>query len=83
MEEEGTIGTLDIGGFPESIDSERNRILCEIESSDYKIVKAMRLGVTAEELYPGITDWYNARIERLNEIEAIYAAGAAAGEEDN
>jgi hypothetical protein len=67
----------------ESIDSERSRILDEIAGSDYKVIKATRLGKTPEELYPGITDWYKERVNRLNEIEAVYAAGAAAGEEDN
>jgi methionine synthase II (cobalamin-independent) len=56
----------------ESLDSERSRILDEIAGSDYKIIKAVRLGKMAEELYPGITDWYNAKIERLREIEASY-----------
>jgi hypothetical protein len=67
----------------ESPDSERSRILDEIAGSDYKVIKAMRLGVTPEELYPGITGWYKERVDRLNEIEAIYAAGAAVEEPEN
>jgi hypothetical protein len=61
----------------ESLDSERSRIIDEIAGSDYKVIKAMRLGASPEELYPGITEWYNARVSRLNEIEEIYAANAA------
>jgi hypothetical protein len=67
----------------ESLDSERSRILDEIAGSDYKVIKAMRLGKELEELYPGITDWYNERIERLNEIEALYAADVAEEEPEN
>jgi hypothetical protein len=71
MNEEESAGGAEVA---ESLDRERSRILDEIAGSDYKVIKAMRLGVTLEELYPGITGWYKERVGRLNEIEAIYAA---------
>jgi hypothetical protein len=55
----------------ESAESEMVRIKTEIASRDYRALKAQKLGVKIDSLYPGETDWYKAQLERLSELEEI------------
>ena len=41
----------------------------EIAERDYRALKAFRLGVTVDELYPGETAWYRERVARIHELE--------------
>jgi hypothetical protein len=51
--------------------AERDIILDEIAKRDYRAWKAVKLGKPIDELYPGESDWYKAKIQRFTELEAI------------
>ena len=42
-----------------------------IASKDYQVIKASRLGVSVDELYPGHTAWYQEKMDQLSELEEI------------
>lgn len=46
------------------------KLKAEISSHDWKVIKAQRLGVGVDELYPGETNWYNTAIQEINALEA-------------
>jgi hypothetical protein len=41
----------------------------EISSRDWKVIKAQRLGITVEDIYPGETGWYTETVNRINALE--------------
>jgi hypothetical protein len=55
----------------------------ELAARDYRVTKAVRLGTTVEEIYPGETEWYEVQVAKINgikaKIEARDAATKAAG----
>ena len=53
----------------EKIDSLR----AEIEAGDYKALKAVKLNVPFEELYPGESSAYQGKVAELNQAEADLA----------
>lgn len=52
-----------------SIDS----LLKEIEARDYRALKAIKLDVPLESLYPGEKEWYEGKIEELHKAEVDLA----------
>ena len=54
-----------------NIEAEIMRIKSAITERDYRALKAFKLGVQLDDLYPGETDWYKTQITRLNELEEI------------
>jgi hypothetical protein len=46
----------------------------EMADSDWKVIKAARLGVTVEELYPGESAWYAQQVVKINALEKELAA---------
>ena len=43
----------------------------EIASRDWRVTKALRLGVPVDELYPGETEWYENTIAEINRLEEM------------
>jgi len=43
----------------------------EIASKDYQVIKAARLGMSIDDLYPGHTAWYQQKMEQLYELDEI------------
>jgi hypothetical protein len=41
----------------------------EVESRDYRALKAFKLGKTLEEIYPGEAEWYEEKLFRIHELE--------------
>jgi len=41
----------------------------EIAQRDYRALKAFKLGMELDELYPGETQWYQDSIARIHELE--------------
>jgi hypothetical protein len=41
----------------------------EIASRDYQVIKAARVGVDVDAMYPGHRTWYQEKIEALAELE--------------
>jgi len=41
----------------------------EIASKDYQVIKAARLGMGIDDLYPGHTAWYQQKMDQLFELE--------------
>jgi hypothetical protein len=46
------------------------RLRVEIAARDYRALKAVKLGVAINELYPGETDWYKGKVEELRALES-------------
>jgi len=53
----------------------------EIASKDYQVIKAYRLGVSIDELYPGHVLWYQQTMEKLEQLEIVQAREIAAKKE--
>jgi hypothetical protein len=45
------------------------RLKAEIASRDYRALKAVKLGVGLDSLYPGESAWYETTLDRVHELE--------------
>jgi c-di-AMP phosphodiesterase-like protein len=43
----------------------------EIGSKDYQVIKAARMGISIDDLYPGHTAWYQQKMDQLFQLEEI------------
>jgi hypothetical protein len=68
-EEEGTFVRDVTAREIAEVEREIGSLRSEISSRDWKCIKAQRLKIDVEELYPGETDWYVATVERINTLE--------------
>jgi hypothetical protein len=50
------------------------QIRAEIAARDYRALKAMKLGVGLDDIYPGESAWYNEQLDRIHEQEALLEA---------
>jgi hypothetical protein len=50
------------------------QIKAEIAVRDYRALKAMKLGVELDDIYPGESAWYQEKLDRIREIEALLEA---------
>jgi hypothetical protein len=48
---------------------ELQNIKIEIASRDYRALKAYKLGVDLDSLYPGESAWYQTKLDRVHELE--------------
>ena len=71
------------------IESNLKAVKAEIAADDYQVIKAARMGVDIDDLYPLHRATYQKRMERVKELEAELAEVKAAlqnlesnGEED-
>jgi hypothetical protein len=49
--------------------AERDAIKAEIAARDYRALKAIKLSQSLDALYPGESEWYAQKLDRLHEIE--------------
>jgi hypothetical protein len=67
-------GNIVIGRTAEEISAEEAatelaELKSEVESRDYRALKAFKLGKTLEEIYPGEAEWYEEKLARIHELE--------------
>jgi hypothetical protein len=48
---------------------EYDKIKREITARDYRALKAYKLGQSLDDLYPGESEWYQAQLDRIHELE--------------
>jgi hypothetical protein len=70
MEEQMT-NVKDTGGYVNEI----AQIKAEIAARDYRALKAYKLGVELESLYPGETAWYERKLAKIQEFEGLILQG--------
>jgi hypothetical protein len=51
-------------------EAELRGLKAEIASRDYRALKAYKLGVDLESVYPGESAWYQTRLDRVHELKA-------------
>jgi len=52
-------------------EKERKQIIAEIAARDYRAMKAVKLDIPLDELYPGESDWYKSKIARVHELDIV------------
>lgn len=63
-----------VGRIEKEIQAEKDQtelveLKAEIASRDYRALKAMKLGVKLDDIYPGESSWYQAKLDRIHELE--------------
>jgi hypothetical protein len=74
--DEIVIGKTDAEKSAEDAAVEIERIKSEIQSRDYRALKAQKLGEDLDDLYPGESEWYRDQLDRIGELEAVIAAAS-------
>jgi hypothetical protein len=67
-------GNIVVGRTEEEISAEEAatelaELKSEVESRDYRALKAYKLGQALDTLYPGETEWYQGTLNRIHELE--------------
>jgi hypothetical protein len=65
------IGKTEAEIAAEEAAEEMSEIKAEIAARDYRALKAIKLGITLEEAYPGESAWYQEKLDRVHELEEI------------
>lgn len=74
-------GDIVIGRTKEELQAEKDHIeleelKAEVASRDYRALKAVKLGVELDSIYPGESAWYQGKLDRIHELETSLGLGS-------